>query len=89
MEGEIATKIRVNDGVMSSSGRVSRVYGLHTSVETQDKIVEVKAQSQSVGSRNLLKEPIETELTARLFGIFSESPDVACIDKSCPVEFPK
>ena len=45
MESEVAAKLRVNNRVVSSSRRVGRVYSFHTSIETQNEIIEVEAQS--------------------------------------------
>ena len=89
MEGEIASKTWVEEREMLFQRSVGRVYGFHTSIETQYEIVEVKTQTQSVSRCNLLPELIETELSVRLFSIFAQCPDVACIDESRSVELPE
>jgi len=67
---------------------VGWVDGFHAQVESEDEVIEVEPQSQSVGSGELSVESVETELSAGLFGIVSQRPDVAGVDEESSVEFP-
>ena len=68
---------------------VGGVDGLHAHVETQDEVVEVEAQAQTVGHGQLLVELVEAELSAGLFGIVAQRPDVARIDEGSSIELPE
>ena len=69
MELEVAAEAGMQDGIMLVGVAVGGIDGLHTHVETQDEVVEVEAQAQTVGHGQLLVELVEAELSAGLFGI--------------------
>ena len=45
MQGKVAREVRFGNGEVQSAVRVRRVNSLHTSVEAQNKVVEVKANA--------------------------------------------
>ena len=68
---------------------IDRRDSLHAAVEAYDEVAEVQAQSQSVGCSQLLVERVESELTARLFFVVAQGPDIAGIDKQSTIKFPE
>ena len=70
-------------------GLVSRVDRLHTQVETQDEIVEVQAQAQSIADSQLTGKILEAELSAGLFVVLADGPDITGIHEEGSVEFPE
>ena len=89
MELEIATETRIDEGVVLVGVAIGGVDSLHTHVETQDEIVEVQAQTQSVGHGDLLVELVESELSTGLLSIVTQRPDVTCIDECSTIELPE
>ena len=85
MESEVAFEVGIEQRIMLARCFVSRIYSLHAKVETQNEVVEVKPKPQSVGQSDLPIEAIETELSAWLFGIVAQGPDVTCINKHRPM----
>lgn len=73
---------------MSTSG-ISRIYGFHSGIESQNEEIEVESETYAVAHGYLLVELVEAECTARLFGIFAYGPDVSGIDEECAVELPE
>ena len=69
MELEVAAEAGMQNGIMLVGVAVGGIDGLHAHIETQDEIVEVEAQAQTVGHGQLLVELVEAELSAGLFGI--------------------
>lgn len=87
VEGGVALPVGVDERPWNLS--LGRVVGFHAQVESQKKIVEVKAQSKTIGGRNLLIEFIELEHSSRLVGIVADGPDVAGVDKCTEFEYPE
>ena len=89
MEGEIPLEVGVDNRKMPLAVLVSRMDSLHTTVQTQDEIIEVQADTQSVRHGYLTPERIKAELTARLLSIITQSPDITRIYKDRPVKLPE
>ena len=89
VQREVALEAGINDGEVLLGGGVGRIYCLHAAVETQDEVVEVETNAQTVGNGQLPPEGIEAELPARLFRIFADGPNVAGIDKCGSVNLPE
>ena len=89
MELEIATETRINEGIVLVGVAISGVDSLHTHVETQDEVVEVQTQTQSVGHGYLFVELVESELSTGLFCIVTQRPDVTRIDECRSIELPE
>ena len=52
-------------------------------IETEDEEVEFKPEAKTIGEGNLLVEGCQIELSAGLFVICAQCPDVSRIDKNC------
>ena len=89
MEGEVARELGINDGIMLFLVVIHGVDGLHTHVETNDEIVEVQSQSQTIAYSYLLPEVIEMELSLGLLLIVSDGPDVTGIQEQGAIELPE
>ena len=81
MESKIAAEFRMNNGITVFFLFISRIDGLHTSVETQYKEIQVKTQSQTICHGNLLIELVKFKLTSRLVFIIPYCPDIPGIYK--------
>ena len=68
---------------------VGRIHSLHAHVETQNKIVEVQADAQSIAHSQLLVEVIKMKLSARTHLILAYRPHITCIYKQGAAEFPE
>ena len=89
MEGEIATENGIKQGPMLTLVGVSGIDGLHTHVEAKDEIVEIEAQAQTVGHRNLLIKFIKLKLSTRLFLVVTQGPDISSVDKHGTIKLPE
>ena len=69
MERIVAAELLMKNGEMLAMCIVSRIDGLHTQIETQDEIIEIHPQAQSVCHSYLLVELVQLELSAGLFVI--------------------
>ena len=58
---KVALEVRMNDDVVVGSGGCGGVDSLHASVETQDEVVEIESESQSVTDGNLSVEFVPSE----------------------------
>ena len=79
----------MDDGKMAFGILECRMYSLHASVKSENEVVKIEAQTQSVCYCNLTPKTVYLELAAWLFGIFAQSPDIACINKCRSVDFPE
>ena len=70
-------------------GFIGRIHSLHAKIETDDEIVKVKAQAESIANGNLRGEIFQGELSTRLFLVIAQSPDVAGIHEEGTTQFPK
>ena len=55
----------------------------------KDKVVEIKAKTETIRNCNLSPEFINVELSAWLFLVISDGPNVTSINECCPVQFPE
>lgn len=90
MEGEVTPQTGMDNGemifIVSFEGGID---GFHTQIETDDKVVEIQTQTQSITHRQILQDALQLELSARLLGIVTQRPDITCIDKQGTAEFPE
>ena len=70
MEGEVASHVRMQHGVVFMRVFICGIDSLHAHVESHDEIVEIESDPQSVCHGNLFIELIEFELPSRLVFIF-------------------
>lgn len=89
MELEVATKARMQDGVVFVIVAIGGIDGLHGKVKTQDEVVEIESKTKTIGHSKLLIEMIQPELTTGLIGIVAQGPDITGIDEGCSVELPE
>ena len=89
MEGEVALELGMDYGEMSVVVGIGWMYGFHAAIESKDEVVEVKAQSKTIGDGYLLPKFFEAELTSRLLFIVANCPNITRIDKGCTVNLPK
>lgn len=89
MEGGVAIEIGIKQGIVVATVVVSRIDGLHTEVQTNDKIGKIEAHAQTIGHRNLLVEGVKTKLSTRLLVIVAKCPDVTSIDERRSIQFPE
>ena len=88
MESKITVEVRLQERIFVLAA-VHGVHGLHTSVETDNQVVQVETDSQSIGHRQLLVEAVEAERAFLLPFIVADIPDVARIHEDSPIEFPE
>ena len=69
---------------MAAAALHSRVDGLHTAVEADDEVVQVEAEPQTVGHRDLFVETVKLEESPLLVGIVARVPAVARVDEGRP-----
>ena len=67
---------------------IGRIDRLHTSIKTQDEIVEIQADAKSVSYRYLLPKVVQTELSTGLLLVGAESPYIAAIKERRPIDLP-
>ena len=89
MKCKIPFQIRMPQGIMLVPVGISRIDGLHASVEAEDEIIEVQPQAETVCNSHLLIEVFETELSSRLFRITAQCPDVPGIHEGGTIQFPE
>ena len=89
VEGEVTIQIRMSDRVVLTGGFVGWVDGFHTSIEANDKEIEVQTQTDAVAEGDLLVELVETEFSFWLVLVLTDSPDVSSVNEKCSIEFPK
>ena len=90
VEGIVATEARMQQGIVFGLVvLVGWIDSLHAEVEAQDEITEVETHAQTVADGQLTGEVLQTELSAGLNVIRSQSPDITSIDKGCSIEFPE
>ena len=89
VEGEVTIQIRMSDRVVLTSCFVGWVDGFHTSIEANDKEIEVQTQTDAVAEGDLLEELVETEFSFWLVLVLTDSPDVSSVNEKCSIEFPK
>ena len=80
MERKVTVEFRLQERELVLS-RVYGVNGLHTSVETDNQVIEVETNPQAIRHGQLLVEPVETESRFLLFNIIVYVPDISCVDK--------
>lgn len=81
MKCEISVHVRVEYWIVFIFRFVSWIYCFHSHVEAQDEIAEVQADPQSIGNSNLFVESVKMELSAWLFLVFSQCPNISCINE--------
>ena len=81
MEGKITAKFWTEERILVLAGS-HRIDGFHTSIKSDDEVVQVETESQSVCYRQLLVEAVETEGPLLLSFVLADVPDVAGIDES-------
>ena len=69
VKGKVATELWMDNREVFLLRLIGRINGLHTHVETHDKVVEVQTDTQSVAGSQLFEEGARTELSSRLFGV--------------------
>ena len=89
MKTEIPIKIRMDDGKMALRILKCGMNSLHTSIETKDKVIEIKTHPKSVSNGYLAPKAVYFELSSGLFGIFAQGPNVSCINKGGTMNLPK
>ena len=89
VEGIVATELWMNNRIVLVTLLVGGIDGFHAQVETQDEEIEVETKSQAVTDGQLAGQVLETELSARLFVIFAQRPDVTGIDEEGSAELPE
>ena len=88
VEGEVAVKIVVEDGVMIATC-IGGIDGFHTSIESNDEEVRIHTETYTVADSNLFGKCIQMECTLRLVFVFADGPDITSIHKGGSTEFPK
>ena len=89
MQCKVALEVWVYDDVVVRSGGCGGVDSLHASVETQDEVVEIESESQSLTDGNLTVEFVPSEHSAGLVGIILDVPDVSGVDERRSLKFPE
>ena len=67
MEAEIAVELGMDNGKVPARICKGRMNCFHTSVQTQNEIVEVESQTKAIRHCYLTPERVEAKLSARLF----------------------
>ena len=86
---EVALEFGMDDGIVVAAVLMGRVDGFHGTIEAKDEIAEIQAHAQSVGHGYLAPKGVEAELSARLFLVVAQRPDITGIDESGAIEFPE
>jgi hypothetical protein len=90
MESKVPTEPRMNQWIV---GFIFRLIGwidsFHTKVETQYEEVEIQTQAKTIAYSQIGYQSLDTELSANLFVILSESPDITSIEECSSIELPK
>ena len=89
VEAEVTVEFGMDDGEMAFGILECWMYSFHTTIESEDEVVEIEAQTQSIGYCYLAPKTVNLELAAWLLGILAQSPDVTGINKCRSVDFPE
>ena len=89
VEGEVAREVGAENGIMQRARGNSRVDGFHTAVESNDEVVEIQAQAQTVGDGQFAPKGVEAELSAVGAELSVSGPHVAGIDEGRAFKFPE
>ena len=89
MQSEITTEIGMNQRIMTTGIRIGGVNRFHSSVQTKNKIVKIQPETQPIGNSYLFPETLQAELSAGLFRIIADRPDITGIYKHRTVQFPE
>ena len=65
------------------------IHRLHTEVETQDEIVEIQTDTQTIADGQIPQEAAYLELSTRLILIVAQRPDISCVDEQGTAELPE
>ena len=68
---------------------ISRVDSLHTHIKSDDEVIEIQAQAQTISYGYLLVELRELKLSTWLLLIIAKRPDITCIYKHSSLKFPE
>ena len=86
MERKVAVEVGLDERIFVLAS-IHRIDGLHASVETDDKVVEVESDTYPICHGQLLVESVEAERAFLLSFVFADVPDITGINESCTVEF--
>ena len=89
MKCQIPAQFGMDQRIVGVIVLIGRVDSLHAQVETQDEIVKVQSKSQTVAYSHVIEQSRQLQLAPFLFGIITESPDIARIEEQGAIEFPK
>ena len=89
VEGEVALEVGMDDGEMLTLGGIGRVDGLHAAVETENEVVKVEADAQTIGYGDLAIEIVDAEDAVGLVGIVANVPYVARIYEEGACKLPE
>ena len=87
MEFAVALELGMQQGPMLLT--TGGIVGLHTHINTHKEILEIQADTGTIGCCNLLIELVELEHTARLVFIASDGPDVTGIKEQAQLNDPE
>ena len=89
VDGKVAFEAWMDDRIMVTRIGVGGIDGLHAAIEAKDEVVEIETKAEAIRHGYLSPELVEAELTARLVGIVAYGPNVARIEESGSIDFPK
>ena len=89
MEAKVTIEFGMDDGEMAFGILECRMYSLHASVKSENEVIEIETQTQSVCYGYLAPEGVNLELAAGLFSVLAQGPDVSGINKGRAVDFPE
>lgn len=89
VEGEVPTKIRIEERIVFLMVLIGGIDGFHAHIKSQYEIAEVQTQANAVCNGYLLIELADFKLSTWLLGIRTKGPYISSIYECRTIELPE